>query len=104
MNTIILYFGSGLPKDILGMKSQTADDIDTLIENEKRALAEECFREVWNELTDEGIDANIIAEVFVEAALKRLVDERGNDQASKLISHFKELDEMGFLPSNRTIQ
>ena len=86
------------------MKKEVSQDIDTLIENEKRALVEECFREVWAELTEEAIDPALIAETFIESALKRLVVERGNEQASKLLAHFRELDEMGFLPSTRTLQ
>ncbi|MEM9279851.1 MAG: hypothetical protein AAGA76_14885, partial [Pseudomonadota bacterium] len=68
------------------MKSEVPEDIDALIENEKRSLVEECFREVWTELTDEGIDPSVVAEVFVESALKRLVSERGDEQASKLLA------------------
>lgn len=86
------------------MKSNTNDNIDELIEKEKRALALECFREVWSELSEEGIDSAVIAEVFVESALKQLVLERGNQRASELLAHFRELDEMGFLPSTRTLQ
>ena len=90
--------------DYCAMKSNTTENIDDLIEKEKRALAEECFREVWSELFDEGVDSAVIAEVFVESALKQLVIERGNERASKLLAHFRELDEMGFLPSSRTLQ
>lgn len=86
------------------MKSNTNDNIDELIEKEKRALALECFREVWSELSEEGIDSAVIAEVFVESALKQLVLEKGNQRASELLAHFRELDEMGFLPSTRTLQ
>ena len=86
------------------MNSEIPEDIDILINNEKRALVEECFLEVWTELTEEGIDPAVIAEIFVEAALKRLVREKGNEHASRLLAHFRELDEMGFLPPTRTLQ
>ena len=58
------------------MSTNIADDLDTLIEKEKRALIEECFHEVWTELTDEDIDPGLIAEVFAEAVLKRVTAER----------------------------
>jgi len=86
------------------MKTYLADDLDTLIENEKRALIEECFHEVWTELVEEDIDAGLVAEVFAEAVLKRLTVERGSQQASKVIAHLNELDQMGFLPLVRTLQ
>ncbi|MEM7215861.1 MAG: hypothetical protein AAF423_09980 [Pseudomonadota bacterium] len=86
------------------MKSDLPEDLDTLIEREKRALAEECCQEVWTELLDEGIDPSLIAEIFMESALKCLVRERGNDQATRLIAHFREMDERGLLPTIRTLQ
>ncbi len=86
------------------MKTDIGEDLDTLIENEKRALIEQCFREVWAELTDEDIEPGLVAEVFAEATLKRLAKERGGEKASKLIAHLIELDEMGFLPPERTLQ
>lgn len=79
-------------------------DLSELIEQEKRALARECFNEMWDELTDEHLGPEMIAEECVEAALQRLVAERGEHVATKLISHFKQLDEMGLLPENRSLQ
>ena len=84
--------------------SEQGIDLSSLIENEKRALARECFFEMWEELSEEELEPEIIAEECVEAALKRLVAERGHQVVSQLISHFKQLDEMGLIPEKRSLQ
>ena len=75
-----------------------------LIENEKRELVRECFRETWEELRLEDIEPDLIAENFIDAALKQLICERGGQNATRLIAHFKELDEIGVLSERHTIQ
>ena len=75
-----------------------------LIENEKRSITEQYFHDAWSELTDHDFEPDMIAEVFIEIALKQLVAERGYERASKLLSHLNELDKMGILPNNRTLQ
>ncbi len=83
---------------------KSSASLKQLIANEKRELVRECFREVWEELSLEDIEPDMIAEVFIDSALKRLISERGGQEASKLIAHFKELDEIGFLPGRHTLQ
>lgn len=82
----------------------TSASIKQLIENEKRELVRECFLETWEELSLEGIDPEIIAEIFIDAALKRLISQGGGQEASNLITHFKQLDETGFLAGRHTLQ
>jgi len=88
----------------VSVRSEICTDLDKLIEDEKRALVRECFSDVWEELSEEGVEIGMVAEVFIESALKKLVSERGNKEASKLIAHFKQMDEMGFLPERHTLQ
>lgn len=78
--------------------------LEDLIENEKRALVRECFSEVWEELRLEDIEPKAIAEIFIDAALKRLIDERGDKEATRLIAHFKELNDVGFLTQTHSLQ
>ena len=88
----------------MSVPTKTTASLERLIENEKRELVRECFRETWEELRLEDIEPDMIAEIFVDAALKRLISERGGPEASKLIAHFMELDEIGFLSERHTIQ
>ena len=85
-------------------KPPEKDNLDELIEREKRALAKEYFDDVWANASADGIDVEILSETFIEGALRELVASNGNAEASKLIAHFKNLDDMGFLPTNRTLQ
>lgn len=81
-----------------------SNNIEELIQNEMRALAGEYFEDVWNEVLAEDLDIQLVAEVFIERVLKKIAKERGEDCASKLVSHFHKMDEMGFLPEARVLQ
>lgn len=80
------------------------DNLDDLIEQEKRALAKEYFSDIWADIQAENLGTELIVEVFIQEAIERLANEKGMDEASKLITHFKNLDELGVLPIQRTLQ
>lgn len=80
------------------------DNLDDLIDQEKRALAKEYFSDIWTDIQAENLGTDLIVEVFIQEAIERLANEKGMEQASKLISHFKNLDELGVLPLQRTLQ
>jgi len=81
-----------------------AENIDDLIEKEKKALAKEYFDDIWSDIQAEDLGTDLIVEVFVHQALERLASEKGVEQVSRLIAYFKNLDEMGILPAERTLQ
>lgn len=79
-------------------------DIEQLILNEKRAIAEEHFHEAWNEARAEGIDAAIVAKAMIDGALAELASELGEKAAVELIAQVRSMEAGGsFLPA-RTIQ
>lgn len=80
------------------------DNLDDLIDQEKRALAKEYFSDIWTDIQAENLGTHLIVEVFIQEAIERLAFEKGMDEASKLITHFKNLDELGILPLQRTLQ
>jgi len=80
------------------------DNLDDLIDQEKRALAKEYFSDIWTDIQAENLGTDLIVEVFIQEAIERLANEKGMEQASKLITHFKNLDELGVLPLQRTLQ
>lgn len=81
-----------------------SENIDDLIEKEKKALAKEYFDDIWSDIQAESLDTELIAEVFVQQTLERLANEKGMEEASRLIAYFKNMDELGILPSQRTLQ
>ncbi len=80
------------------------DNLDDLIDQEKRALAKEYFSDIWSDIQAENLGTELIVEVFIQEAIERLANEKGMEEASKLITHFKNLDELGILPLQRTLQ
>lgn len=84
--------------------SDIPDNLDDLIDQEKRALAKEYFSDIWSDIQAENLGTDIVVEVFIQEAIERLANEKGLEQASKLITHFKNMDELGILPLQRTLQ
>lgn len=86
------------------MAEAVPKNIDELIDQEMRALAGEYFEDIWKDIELEDLDIQMVAEVFIEKTLKKIVAERGEACASKLVSHFHAMDEIGFLPDARILQ
>ena len=84
--------------------STIPENIDDLIDQEKKALAKEYFSDIWSDIQAENLGTELVVEVFIQEAIERLANEKGLEQASKLISHFKNMDELGTLPVQRTLQ
>ena len=84
--------------------SNIPDNLDDLIDQEKRALAKEYFSDIWSDIQAENLGTELIVEVFIQEAIERLANEKGMEEASRLITHFKNLDELGILPLQRTLQ
>ena len=86
------------------MKIDGSENLDRLIEKEKRTLTETYCLEVWEELADEGIDPVFIAEIAIQSSLQQLIESRGSAEASRLLDHFRELDAMGLISLRQTLQ
>ncbi len=84
--------------------SDIPENLDDLIDQEKRALAKEYFSDIWTDIQVENLGTKLIVEVFVQEAIERLANENGTEEASRLITHFKHMDELGILPVQRTLQ
>ena len=80
------------------------DKLEQLIAQEKRAYAREAFQEFWDGATNEGIEADILAEIAVETALNELSHAQGRVKVSRLITQFKKMDELGLFPASKTMQ
>ena len=84
--------------------TENSKEIDELIEEQQRELARQYFAEIWENAVADGIDTEIVAEVIIERSLHEIARHQGNNAASRLISHFNELDKLGFLPVSQTLQ
>ena len=80
------------------------ENLDDMIDREKRALVKEYFSDIWSDIQAEDLGTDLIVEVFIQEAIEKLANEKGTEEVSRLISHFKNLDELGILPVQRTLQ
>lgn len=80
------------------------DNLDILIEQEKRAFAREHFFEMWDMAIADGVEAEILAEAIVEGALGELIKASGKSRAGVLIKKLEEMNELGMFPAFRTLQ
>jgi hypothetical protein len=86
------------------MSFESTENLDQLIEREKRLVAEEYFQEMWDAAIADGIDMEIIARTIILGTLTEL-SRRGSDEAA--IGLLGEMDDLvvsgDFLPA-KTIQ
>ena len=88
----------------MAVVSEISTDIDTLIQNEQKALVRECFGEIWEELTLEELNSALIAEVLIESSLKKLMAEKGDSAAINVLDKLKQKVDFGILMDSRVLQ
>ena len=91
-------------RDIAVSKTKTNNDLQDFIDKEMRALAGEYFEELWEEIEDANLDIDVIGEVLIEKILGKIAASKGEAAASKLVTHFSKMDEMGVLAGQRVLQ
>jgi len=85
-------------------KTSAQNDLHAFIEKEMRALAGEYFEELWDEIEESNLDLDVIGEVLIERILGKIAASKGEEAASKLVTHFSEMDQMGVLAGQRVLQ
>lgn len=74
-------------------------DLKTQIADEKKAIIQQMFLDLWEEAGEQGIEPELIAEILVEASIRELVTKYGDGEADRMLAHLRKLDEHGaFLP------
>lgn len=82
----------------------TQEELEELILHEKKAVTRELINQAWDEAALEEIETSIIAETCINIALEKLASTGNSADITRLLKHFKSLDELGFMPSNTTLQ
>lgn len=81
------------------MNNTSSDNLDQLILEEKELVAEAHFLDAWESGILDGIDAEILAKVFIEKCLHQLAHNNAPQTISALIRQLSKKDETGeFLP------
>lgn len=86
------------------MHQQTTDNLDAMIQEEKKRVAMEFFGEAWSSALNEGIEASILAESALFTALTRLTEADGEHLVSLLIDDLPKRMESGHFLPNRSLQ
>ena len=81
------------------MEKQPYDDLQSLIADEKKAVIQQMFFDLWEEAYEQGIEAEVVAEILVEGSIRELVAKNGEDESSRILTDLGKLEEQGaFLP------
>lgn len=81
------------------MEKQPLDDLQSLITDEKKAVIQQMFFDLWEEAYEQEIDAELVAEILIEGSIRELVAKNGENETSRVLTKLRELDEQGaFLP------
>lgn len=86
------------------MLQNSVEELDALIEEEKKRVALEYFQEAWSSAIQEGIEPQILAESAVYAALSQLGEAEGDDKVGEFISDLPSHHESGQFMLHRKLQ
>ncbi|MEE9314918.1 MAG: hypothetical protein V3V02_09730 [Rhizobiaceae bacterium] len=86
------------------MHTETTDNLDTLIKEEKHRVALEFFQDAWNMAIQEGIEPSILAETALITALTQLHSYDGEPSVSKLLDGLPARFESGHFDAERSLQ
>ncbi len=86
------------------MEKASQEDLEELILEQKRLVAEGHFFDAWERALNDGIDDGIIARALVRGALTQIARIGGDEEATQIIAEINQLEVEGdFLPT-KTIQ
>lgn len=74
-------------------------DLKAQIAEEKKAIIQQMFADLWDEANEQGIEPELIAEILVENSIRELVTKYGDGETGRMLTRLQKLDEHGaFLP------
>ena len=80
------------------------NEMDEIVEREKRMAALEVHSEAWADGAMEGIDADILADAAIATALEETIRELGEDAAIQLVETLRDRILAGEFSPSRTLQ
>jgi hypothetical protein len=86
------------------MMDVTINEMDEIIEREKRIAALEFHSEAWADGAMEGIEPSILADAAIATALEETIREQGEDAALTLVESLRDRILCGEFTPNRTVQ
>lgn len=86
------------------MLDQRLDQLDVLIEEEKKRVAEQFFTEAWDRSIEEGIEPYLLAETALHSALLFLSEAAGEEQVKGLVEELAHRHECGHFHHDRVLQ
>ena len=86
------------------MLQNSVDELDALIEEEKKRVAQEYFQDAWSSAVQEGIEPAILAESAIFAIMRQLGETEGDAAVSELIDALPDLQECGQFLTDKKLQ
>lgn len=86
------------------MNYEPHENLEDLIAEEKRLIAEEHLLEAWEAGLVDGIENEIIATAFAKSVLKRLAKVNGTDAVARLLNELTLMNDTGDFIPGKTIQ
>lgn len=86
------------------MQLESTDQLDRLINEEKRRVALEFFQDAWNSAVEEGIEPSILAESALLTAFTQLHTSDGEEPVRALLQTLPDRLESGHFDAQRVIQ
>lgn len=86
------------------MNSEPLEDLDALIAEEKRLVAEELFYEAWESGLQNGIDSDILAASFARKLMMHVTGLNGETAAGELLANLNRMQDSGDFVQNKTLQ
>jgi len=86
------------------MLQHSHDNLDALILEEKKRVAQEFFYEAWANAISEGVEPSILAESAVSTALSLLVEAEGEKSVDGIVAALPQRHECGHFLPNRSLQ
>ena len=81
-----------------------ADNLDEIILEEKRLVAQEHFLDAWLAAMEDGIDADIIAKAMTAGAILQLAKSLDQQSASDLVLEIQQMEMRGEFVPEKTLQ
>lgn len=81
-----------------------SDDLDMLIDEQKKRVAEQFFGEAWEKSIEEGIEPYLLAEAALQTALVCLSKACGDDSVQGLVDDLALRHECGHFRHGRVLQ
>ncbi len=86
------------------MKSEIHKNLDALIAERKRMVAQDLIADAWDRGLESGVEPEILADAFILSSIEALTSKRGAGSADQLLAKYSRMRDEGRLPGTWMLQ